>query len=92
MYKACVCFYKHVGGHDINFCLIVFLDAGLSNDEEILELCYESLKELFPEPGAKTLILRSKVWKVISSASMVSHLSLIMGSLFNYRLTCIHFC
>lgn len=46
-------------------CLIL-LDLGFLSDEELRELCYESLKEIFPQNGAMALIQRSKIWKIIS--------------------------
>ncbi|CAB4023483.1 Hypothetical predicted protein [Paramuricea clavata] len=49
----------------------VFEDAEICIDEDLSQLCYESIKELFPEEGAKTLLLRSKIWKIISSPPSV---------------------
>ena len=39
--------------------------------EDIQELCYESLSELFPGGGRK-LLQRSKVWKIIQASLNVS--------------------
>ena len=47
-----------------------YLDLGFSTDDEIEELCYDALTEFFPGFTAKTLIQRSKLWKIISQLNV----------------------
>ena len=42
------------------------LDLGFSTDDELKELCYDALNEVFRGFTAKALIQRSKLWKIIS--------------------------
>ena len=35
-------------------------------DDTPRELCYDSLKELFPEEGFEAILQRSRIWKIIS--------------------------
>ncbi|XP_028417999.1 uncharacterized protein LOC114542723 [Dendronephthya gigantea] len=40
-------------------------EGGLTN-EDVKELCYDALKEIIPGDGMKLILLRSRIWKVIS--------------------------
>jgi len=47
--------------------IIHFPDFGFEKDEELLELCYESMADIFPGSGAKVFLRRSRVWKLINN-------------------------
>ena len=47
-----------------------YLDLGFSTDDELKELCYDALAELFPGFTPKELIQRSKLWKIISQLNI----------------------
>lgn len=53
---------------------LFFLDAELTSDDNIEQLCYETLRDLFPATDGKTLVLRSKIWKIVSTAKPSSPL------------------
>ena len=56
----------HVSGTFIFVSYIVaFIEGGLTN-ENVKDLCFESMKEIIPEEGMKGILLRSRIWKVIS--------------------------
>ncbi|XP_071949134.1 uncharacterized protein [Antedon mediterranea] len=44
----------------------ILTDGGVTN-EDMKDICYEALGELIPTPGIKGILLRSKIWKVLSS-------------------------
>ena len=46
------------------------LDLGFSTDDELKELCYDDLTEVFPGLTVKALIQRSKLWKIISQLNV----------------------
>ena len=53
-----------------------FTDDGLT-DDDIKEFCFEALKEIINKaPGLKGVVLRSRIWKVISQAQVL-YLSLL---------------
>ena len=53
----------------ISIFLITFLEIELTDDNDIKQLCYESLKEI---PGVKgtDLIIRSKIWNLIEESKL----------------------
>ena len=46
------------------------LDLGFSTADELKELCYDALTEVFPGLTVKALIQRSKLWKIISQLNV----------------------
>ena len=54
--------------------VICVSDGGLTN-EDVKDLCYDALKENIPGDGMKGILVRSRIWKVISQPQ-VKHLTI----------------
>ena len=59
---------------------------GFSTDDELRELCYDVLTEVFKGFNAKELIQRSKLWKIISNLNDCSCKPILAVALkYNYQ-------
>ena len=56
--------------------LLGFFTDDRLTDDDIKDLCFKALKEIIKAPGLKGVVLRSRIWKVISQAQVL-YLSLL---------------
>ena len=43
---------------------------GFTEDDQLKELCYEAIGEVFPGTTPQALLHRSRVWKIISETNV----------------------
>lgn len=61
----------------------IFSELELTKDRDLVNLCYESINELFPLNGVSKgmmILLKSKVWRIISEKAKVCNCYILVNS------------